>query len=60
MKSRPSYLAWLMIVSAARASATDPTFFSEKLYPVLEAAQCRICHARDTPEPGLVAYTAAS
>ena len=27
------------------ASAIDDSFFSDKLYPVLEKAQCRICHA---------------
>ena len=36
----------LLACLAARA-ADDPAFFSTKLYPVLEAAQCRMCHARD-------------
>jgi Protein of unknown function (DUF1592)/Protein of unknown function (DUF1588)/Protein of unknown function (DUF1587)/Protein of unknown function (DUF1595)/Protein of unknown function (DUF1585) len=31
----------------AQSAAIDPAFFVEKLYPVLEAAQCRLCHARD-------------
>src|SRR5260370_39446079 len=26
---------------------TDPAFFATKLYPILEAAQCRGCHAED-------------
>jgi len=29
------------------AGATDPSFFSAKLYPVFEAAQCRGCHTLD-------------
>ena len=28
----------------AQTAATDPAFFATKLYPVLEAAHCRICH----------------
>src|SRR5690349_3616989 len=42
-------LSLVVLVLAARAlsGATDPAFFSKKLYPVLEAAQCRMCHARD-------------
>jgi hypothetical protein len=32
---------------ALAQSPSDPAFFTEKLYPVLETAQCRICHARD-------------
>jgi uncharacterized protein DUF1592/uncharacterized protein DUF1588/uncharacterized protein DUF1587/uncharacterized protein DUF1595/uncharacterized protein DUF1585 len=31
----------------ATLAQTDPSFFGSKLYPVLEAAQCRICHTRD-------------
>src|SRR6185503_7310202 len=33
-------------VSRAQTTA-DPAFFATKLYPILEAAQCRGCHARD-------------
>jgi hypothetical protein len=29
---------------SAQSTAPDPTFFSSKLYPALEAAQCRLCH----------------
>ncbi|MEO8052770.1 MAG: DUF1592 domain-containing protein, partial [Acidobacteriota bacterium] len=28
----------------AQSTATDPAFFATKLYPVLEAAHCRLCH----------------
>ena len=28
-------------------SPADPSFFGTKLYPVLEAAHCRLCHATD-------------
>jgi len=35
-------LAW--VPSFALAATVDDRFFSEKLYPVLEAAQCRVCH----------------
>lgn len=28
-------------------SQTGPAYFAEKVYPVLEAAQCRVCHAHD-------------
>ncbi len=42
---------WLLCLVAlaarAQSGATDPAFFANKLYPVLEAAQCRICHASD-------------
>jgi hypothetical protein len=31
----------------AQSPATDPGFFATKLYPVLEAANCRLCHATD-------------
>src|SRR5580693_31463 len=35
----------LMCVSAAVwAQTPDPSFFATKLYPVLETAQCRLCH----------------
>jgi hypothetical protein len=40
---------WVCIWSAgwAQSPATDPSFFATKLYPVLEAANCRLCHATD-------------
>src|SRR5579864_270649 len=31
----------------AQSPAADPNFFATKLYPVLEAAHCRLCHATD-------------
>src|SRR5690349_17056717 len=31
----------------AQGAATDAGFFEAKLYPVLEAAQCRLCHSTD-------------
>ena len=39
-------LAGLVWISGAWAqnAATDPGFFSTKVYPVLEDAHCRICH----------------
>jgi hypothetical protein len=44
-----SLVGWLWISSAALAQtpATDPKFFANKLYPILEAAGCRLCHATD-------------
>jgi hypothetical protein len=44
-----SLAGWIFISSAAWAQtpATDPSFFATKLYPVLEAAHCRLCHATD-------------
>src|SRR5580704_19423433 len=40
---------WICIASAvwAQSPVTDPNFFATKLYPVLEAAHCRLCHATD-------------
>jgi Protein of unknown function (DUF1592)/Protein of unknown function (DUF1588)/Protein of unknown function (DUF1587)/Protein of unknown function (DUF1595)/Protein of unknown function (DUF1585) len=32
---------------AIAQGAADPAFFTGKLYPALEAARCRMCHARD-------------
>src|SRR3954447_6517203 len=32
---------------ALAQGSLDPAFFGEKLYPVLETAQCRMCHASD-------------
>ena len=44
-------LSWFLVVSpAVRAQsgpAIDAAFFVTKLFPVLEAAQCRGCHAHD-------------
>ena len=31
----------------AQGPTIDPSFFATKLYPVLEAAHCRLCHATD-------------
>ena len=31
----------------AQSPVTDPNFFATKLYPILEAANCRLCHATD-------------
>jgi hypothetical protein len=31
----------------AQNGPTDPAFFADKLFPVLQAAQCQGCHARD-------------
>jgi hypothetical protein len=50
--SRPLLLAlagWVCIWSAgwAQSPSTDPRFFATTLYPVLEAANCRLCHATD-------------
>jgi hypothetical protein len=44
-----SAAAWMCISSGAwaQSQATDPSFFATKLYPVLEAARCRLCHATD-------------
>src|SRR5690348_3609874 len=50
--SRPLLLALAGLVCIwsagwAQSPATDPSFFATKLYPVLEAAHCRLCHATD-------------
>src|SRR5712671_4590646 len=45
--NRPGIQALLFLTASvawAQTPATDPTFFATKLYPVLEAAHCRICH----------------
>src|SRR5688572_6904491 len=46
---RTTLLTCLLFATTAAFAqpATDPTYFSTKLYPVLEAAQCRGCHAKD-------------
>ncbi len=43
-------LTGMMLISAggqAQSPAIDSTFFAAKLYPILEAAQCRLCHTSD-------------
>jgi len=40
-------LLWIWSAGLAQNPATDPSFFATKLYPVLEAANCRLCHATD-------------
>ena len=40
-------VAALLGIAAALLAQPDPSFFAAKLYPVFEAAQCRICHTRD-------------
>jgi len=48
--NRPGIRALLFLTASigsvawAQTSATDPAFFATKVYPVLEAAHCRICH----------------
>jgi hypothetical protein len=43
-----SLAGWIVVCSAGWAqSPTDPSFFAAKVYPVLEAAHCRLCHATD-------------
>lgn len=37
----------LLALTGSQLGATDPAFFAANLYPILEAAQCRGCHARD-------------
>jgi len=41
------FLAALICLVSGAHSQIDPAFFSTKVYPVLESAQCRSCHARD-------------
>jgi hypothetical protein len=40
-------LLGIALAARAQTSATNPAFFADKLYPILEAAQCRMCHAND-------------
>jgi hypothetical protein len=44
-----SFIGWIWIASAvwAQSPVIDPSFFATKLYPALEAAHCRLCHATD-------------
>jgi hypothetical protein len=37
----------LLALAGMQLGATDPAFFATNLYPILESAQCRGCHARD-------------
>ncbi len=41
--------AWLALsgFTAIALAAADPAFFASKVYPALENAQCRSCHAHD-------------
>jgi hypothetical protein len=36
-----------LALSAQRTPATDPQYFAREVYPILEAAGCRGCHAED-------------
>ena len=45
MKLAPWILA--ACLPALAQTPGDPTFFSTRLYPVLEGAQCRGCHVED-------------
>src|ERR1700745_4074588 len=48
--SRSSLLllvALLRLPAAAQPTAVNPAFFATKIYPILESAQCRTCHATD-------------
>ncbi len=43
-------LTGMMLISTAswaQSPAVDTNFFATKLYPILEAAQCRLCHTSD-------------
>lgn len=41
-------MRWLSFALAAGAAlAQDPAFFADRVFPVFEAARCRVCHARD-------------
>jgi uncharacterized protein DUF1592/uncharacterized protein DUF1588/uncharacterized protein DUF1587/uncharacterized protein DUF1595/uncharacterized protein DUF1585 len=44
-----SFIGWICTASTvwAQSPATDTSFFATRLYPVLEAAHCRLCHATD-------------
>ena len=45
--TRSASAALSLLVSISSAQTLDPSFFSGKVYPVLESAQCRTCHVRD-------------
>ena len=36
-----------IVVASIACAQTTPSFFGARLYPALEAARCRMCHARD-------------
>lgn len=36
-----------ILSTQSQAQVSGPAYFSERVYPVLEAAQCRLCHVRD-------------
>src|SRR5260370_13698377 len=40
-------LVWISSAVRAQSPSTDPSVFGTKLYPILEAAHCRLCHATD-------------
>ena len=40
-------MIWLSSAIWAQNTATDPSFFAAKLYPIMEEAHCRLCHATD-------------
>jgi len=37
-------LMWISAAMWAQGPAPDPAFFAAKLYPIMEAANCRLCH----------------
>src|SRR5713226_3847069 len=37
----------LCLPALAQHNAVNPAFFAAKIYPILESAQCRACHATD-------------
>ena len=47
MVRRVAALIWLSPAIWAQNTATDPSFFAAKLYPIMEEAHCRLCHATD-------------
>ena len=38
--------SWLALFIGTGFAQVNPQFFAAKVYPVLESAQCRICHSR--------------
>ncbi|MBK5294358.1 MAG: DUF1592 domain-containing protein [Acidobacteriia bacterium] len=40
-------VSMLALAATAAYAQTTPSFFTDKVYPLLEAARCRACHARD-------------
>lgn len=47
VSSRRLMLLLLGVSAVAPAAAQDTRFFATKVYPILEEAQCRSCHAHD-------------